>query len=210
VRYFANPSTARVREAMTAGRLGLIATPRQGNRHLPGVTWCADTGCYGRGYPGDERWLAWLARLSEHAPQCAFALAPDVPGDAAATLARSRPWLAAIRDLGYPAGYAAQDGQEHLPVPWDECDVLFLAGSTEWKLGPHARRLAAEALGRGKTVHMGRVNSLRRLHYAQQIGCSSVDGTYLTFAPDTNLPILLRWLDTLHASAAPTPTGAPR
>jgi hypothetical protein len=27
------------------------------------------------------------------------------------------------------------------------------------------------------------------------MGCHSVDGTYLTFGPDTNLPKLLGWLD---------------
>jgi hypothetical protein len=41
---------------------------------------------------------------------------------------------------------------------------------------------------------MGRVNSLKRLRYAEMIGCDSVDGTYLTFAPDENLPRLLGWL----------------
>lgn len=46
---------------------------------------------------------------------------------------------------------------------------------------------------------MGRVNSLRRLHYAVSIGCDSVDGTYLAHGPDTNLPRLLGWLRTLDA-----------
>lgn len=27
------------------------------------------------------------------------------------------------------------------------------------------------------------------------MGCDSVDGTYLTFGPDVNLPRLLGWLD---------------
>ena len=30
---------------------------------------------------------------------------------------------------------------------------------------------------RGKWVHMGRVNSTRRIRYAASIGCDSVDGT---------------------------------
>jgi hypothetical protein len=42
---------------------------------------------------------------------------------------------------------------------------------------------------------MGRVNSLRRLRYAADIGCDSVDGTYLAFGPDQNLPTLLTWID---------------
>ena len=30
--YFGNPSSQAVRDAMTAGRIGMITTPRQGNR----------------------------------------------------------------------------------------------------------------------------------------------------------------------------------
>jgi hypothetical protein len=65
-------------------------------------------------------------------------------------------------------------------------------------LGPAAADLAAEARARGLTVHMGRVNSLRRLRYAAAIGCHSADGTCLTYAPQQNLPRLLSWLDQVN------------
>jgi hypothetical protein len=42
-------------------------------------------------------------------------------------------------------------------VPWDAFDVLFLGGTTDWKLGPAAADLTAEARRRGLVVHMGRV-----------------------------------------------------
>ena len=42
--------------------------------------------------------------------------------------------------------------------------------------------------------YMGRVNSNRRLVYADAIGCDSVDGTCLCFGPDTNLSKLLGWV----------------
>jgi hypothetical protein len=194
MRYFANPSTPRVREAMTTGLIGTIITPAQGNRLPAGASWCADNGVFGGKYPGDGPYLAWLAARAHHAADCAFAVAPDVVGDAAATLARSVPLLAPIRALGYRVALAAQNGLEHLDVPWDAFDVLFLGGDTAWKLGPAARRLAAEAKLRGKQVHMGRVNSLQRLRYAAAIGCDSADGTFLAFGPDVNLPELLGWL----------------
>jgi hypothetical protein len=178
---------------MTAGQLGYIDTPAQGNIRPPGVSWCADNGCFGKGYPGDEKWLAWLTKHAHEAATCLFATAPDVVGDAVATLERSAPFLPAIRALGYPAALVAQDGLEDLPVPWDTFDVLFIGGSTEWKLGPEARELVREAKARGKWVHMGRVNSIRRYQYAHSIGCDSADGTYLVFGPDVNLPKLLTW-----------------
>lgn len=160
---------------------------------MPGSTWCADNGAFNAAtYPGDDAWFAWLSRLDPAG--CLFATAPDVVGDAVATLERSAPWLPRIRAAGFPAALVAQDGLEHLPVPWGTFDALFLGGTTAWKLGAHARVLVAEARRRDVWVHMGRVNSERRLRYAQTIGCRSADGTYLAFGPDVNLPRLMAWV----------------
>lgn len=202
--YLANPSRGPVRDAMAVGAIGYIDTPKQGNRRPAGVTWCADNGCFGKGYPGDLAWFGWLEKNAHDAATCLFAVAPDVVGDATATLVRSLPWLPRIRTLGYPAALVAQDGLEGMDVPWDKFDVLFIGGTTEWKLGPHARHLAAEAKAHGKHVHMGRVNSLRRLRYADAIGCDSADGTYITFGPDVNLPKVLGWSDAVNNQAAIT------
>lgn len=191
--YLANPCGPAVIDAMQDGRIGFIDTPAQRNKRPAGLTWCADNGCFGKGYPGDEKWLGWLEKHAHEAASCLFATAPDVVGDAVATLARSAPFLPKIRALGYPAALVAQDGLEDLEVPWDEFDVLFIGGSTDWKLGAAARGLIREAKARGKWVHMGRVNSEKRYRYAHEIGCDSADGTYLTFGPKTNLPKLLTW-----------------
>lgn len=208
--FFANPCTPKVREAMRAGLLGMIDTPAQGNVLPGGVRWAADNGCFGNGYPGDDGYLDWLASRRRHAGRCAFATAPDVIGrgpdgglrpDAAATLDRSAPMLPRIRALGYRAALVAQNGLEDLLIPWRDFDALFIGGTTDWKLGPAVRALVAEAKWRGKHVHMGRVNSLRRLRYAHVIGCDSADGTYLAFGPDTNLPKLLGWLRDVHQPA---------
>lgn len=121
---------------------------------------------------------------------------PDVLRNAAATLERSAPVLPRLREAGYPAALVGQDGLENLVVPWDEFDVLFLGGSTTWKLSRQAWSLSREAIKRGKRVHMGRVNSYKRLLYAQEIGCDSADGTFLAFAPTRRL---LRILDRVQA-----------
>lgn len=194
--YFANPTAnPECHEAMADGVIGFIDTPRQGLRSVRanGVTWCADNGCFGKRFD-EAAWWEWLCANAVDADRCAFATAPDVVGDARATLERSRPWLAKIRQLGYPAAFVAQDGIEDIEVPWDEFDVLFIGGSTGWKLGSIARALVGEAKARGKQVHMGRVNSLRRYRYAESIGCDSVDGTFLTYGPTVNLPRLLGWV----------------
>jgi hypothetical protein len=180
---------------MRDGRLGAIITPKQGNRLEDAFpVWCADNGCFGKGYPGDGAWLAWLADLTPHAARCAFAVAPDVVGDAAATLERSLPFLPLIRGMGYPAAFVAQNGQDRLPVPWDEFDVLFNGGDDGWKLGEPMRRLAAEARVRGKRLHMGRVNSLKRMRRARADGYDSADGRCISFGPDIRLPEALGWV----------------
>ncbi|WP_394621280.1 hypothetical protein JNUCC0626_19945 [Lentzea sp. JNUCC 0626] len=211
--YFANASSPTVRAAMAAGEIGMMCTPAEGRSPAGARVWAADNGCYGQGYPGDVRWLKWLAKLQPYAGNCRFAVAPDVfdsvnmAGDAGATLAMSVPLLPEIEKLGYRPAFAAQDGTEDHPVPWDRFAVLFLAGSTSWKLGEPAAALAAEALHRGKTVHMGRVNSRKRWLIAERLGCASADGTFLAYGPDTNLQRMRRWsvttADTPPAGSTP-------
>jgi hypothetical protein len=200
VLYIGTPSGPDVRAAMAAGDLACMTTPAQGNRIPDGAEYFCDNGRFGKHYVGDVRWFEWLQRTVARygADRCLGAVAPDVPFDAAGTLAESLPWLARIRELGIPAAFAAQDGCDLLGVPWDAFDVLFIAGSTEWKTGPVAERLSREAKARGKWVHMGRVNSRHRLRIAEWFGCDSADGTYLAFGPDKNLGLLRGWLDELH------------
>jgi hypothetical protein len=194
VLYLGNGSSPAIRDAIAAGELGQMLNPRERTPLVAGGLWAADTGCYGQGYLGDAKWLAWLCGLQEHAARCLFATAPDVVGDAQATVERSAPWLPAIRALGFPAALVAQDGLENLPVPWSTFDYLFIGGTTGWKLSAAARDLAAEATARGLPCHMGRVNSYRRLRYAHAIGCTTTDGTYLTFGPEKNLARLRTWV----------------
>lgn len=199
--YLTGVSNPKVREyAASVDNLGLLSTPNS-NLNLDGwKLWAADNGAFNaKTYVGDDKWFAWLASKAEHADRCLFATAPDVVGDAQATLDRSLPWLPKIRGLGYKAAFVAQDGLEDLTVPWDAFDVLFIGGSTEWKLGGAAAALTAEAKARGKQVHVGRVNSYKRLRYSESIGADTADGTFLAFGPDKNLPRLASWLERLSS-----------
>ncbi|MFF8717548.1 hypothetical protein ACF07T_40050 [Streptomyces sp. NPDC015184] len=192
---------------MQTGLLACMTTPAQGNVIPDNALYACDNGKFGKGWPGASAWFAWLAETLDRygRERCLWALAPDVPTDAEATLAESAPWLEGIRGLGIRAAFAAQDGSEHGLVPWESFDVLFLAGSTAWKTGPAAHRLALQARSHGLDVHMDRVNSRRRLRIAQDFGCTSCDGTCLSFGPAINLPRLLAWMNELHA--APTAFG---
>lgn len=187
--YLATPSTEAVRSAMRDGRLGQMVTPNSGNRLEPGVQWALDNGCFSDAWSADR----WLRTLDRHAgkPGCLFAVVPDVVADAAATDDLWAKWSEEVTGRGYRAAYVAQNGCRAVPP---DAPVAFLGGDTAWKLGGEAAAVAADALGAGCHLHMGRVNSLRRLRYAFAIGCHSVDGTFLAFGPDRNLPRLLRFM----------------
>ena len=186
------------RTSLTIPNVGFMLTPAIKNRvDFDGVTWAADNGRFSapESYT-DTLFLHWLGERRGKGT-CLFACAPDVLGDASATLEMAIPMLGPIKRAGYAAALVAQDGLEHLPVPWWEFDALFLGGSTRWKLSEDAVALVDEAKRRGKWVHMGRVNSWRRVRYAASIGCDSVDGTLLKFAPNVLLPRLREWMENL-------------
>lgn len=115
-------------------------------------------------------------------PGCLFLAVPDVYlGDGVeahtATMESWREWQPFVSMSGFPLAFVAQIGATIENVPWGECDAVFIGGDTEWKLGAAAEGIVREAKRRGKHVHMGRVNSEKRIRYAREIGCDSVDGS---------------------------------
>lgn len=182
-------------ELVGTSGLGFILTPNMGNPVPARGPWAADNGCFTAHVPFDlDRYLAWLERWRPSADRCLFATAPDVVGDAAATWARSAPVLPQLRARGYRAALCAQNGIDPSVFDWNAFDCLFVGGDDAFKLAESTYALVAEAHARGKWTHMGRVNSARRFRAAFLSGYDSVDGTYLAFGPDTNLPKLQRWL----------------
>jgi len=181
--------------------VGWMTSPAKTNtNYARALTWAADNGCFAQGERFDTvRWLRWLADLAPHRGRCLFAVAPDVVGDAVGTLARSLPYLRAIRDLGYAPAYVSQDDADAHPIPWDQFGCLFVGGTDAWKLSERSWALCAEAKRRGKWVHVGRVNSFRRLRACRVSLADSADGTQLAYRPSETLPQLVRWLDALGA-----------
>lgn len=184
---------------MLTGTLGMMVNPtrQQGGEDAVisgGATWAIDCGAFAATYPGDDAYVEWLSRRPQISG-CLFAVAPDAICDHQRTYRRSARLIPRISELGFPVAFVGQNGARPYNVPWSTFDVLFLGGDDEWKLGPAARGLVEVARSLGKRVHMGRVNSRQRFRYAQEIGCDSVDGTFLVRAPRINLPRLRRWID---------------
>lgn len=194
MRYYANPVSHEVREAMRQGLLGFIATPAQGNKKEPGVDWCADNGCFSNKWNGDH-WWRWLDRQER---TMRFATCPDVVGNWNQTLRLFNKWAPRMTAAQIPVAVVAQDGATPQTIPWDDVSCVFIGGTTEWKLSATAESIVAEANRKQIWAHIGRVNSYKRLRWANDIGANSCDGTMLVFHPTICLERLLRWLSDLQ------------
>jgi len=178
-----------------------------------GMPWAADNDCF-QGLC-HRRYCLMLDRLhealiaandGERRGECwqgrpLFVTVPDAVADSRTTAHLWGVWAHAVRRRGLPLAFVAQNGcdRPNMSPPWREFDAVFIGGDTAWKLGPEARRIVRICKERGKHVHMGRVNTLRRLRYAESIGVDSVDGTKWAKWRDTYLGQGLRFLDRVPA-----------
>lgn len=234
--YLTGADTPETREAaLRHPGLGLLITPwtaHYADRTVPYSHIAVDNGVYteftskGQKPFSREKFLGLLDRLRknpEAAQKVLFAVAPDKVGDWRATVERSAPYYEEIHARGFPAAFSAQDGIEQNmdQIPWDDFEVLFIGGSTAWKLGydttgltdkqrdnptPKSMRgvplntgfieLLKEAKRRGKRIHVGRVSSTTRFDLsAYGLGSDTMDGTFILFGSRENTPKVLEWLD---------------
>jgi len=190
---------------------GVMATPSTQGPYAgiaEGRWWALDNGAYG-GFDAS----AFYAKGEELQPwreRCLFVVAPDVVGDALATLKLYRQWAHRAKRFG-PVAFVAQDGQEWLELPL-AFDWLFIGGTTEWKMGPGAKACIRRAKTMGKPVHIGRVNSVKRFRYFERLEVDSADGTFPIYEPDTAVrrltqcvaqPLLHGWLSCGHRRREP-------
>lgn len=157
-----------------------------------GMVWAADNDAY-NGFD-EVRYLKMMDKIAAY-PMCLFITIPDVLGDSDGTLRLFDQWKDRVKEYQLPIALVAQDGLKHSQVPWDEIDALFIGGSTHWKLGQTVVELVSAAKSKSKWVHMGRVNSNKRLHWATQIGCDSADGTGYAKFSNAMLPRAIEYLN---------------
>jgi hypothetical protein len=178
------------------GRVGQLFSPRPGRVPCGPFEFCPyalDNGRFSAGDTWNEadwfRMLDW-AKLSGFPPR--FALVPDVVGDRDGTLASWEQWRGPLSLYGWPLGFAVQDGMTPADVPCGAA-VVFVGGTTEWKW-----RSLPIWCARFPRVHVGRVNSWRKLWIAHDLGAESVDGTGWTrgnVLDSRKYPALLDYLD---------------
>jgi hypothetical protein len=183
---------------------GVLAQPRGANLSpiREGRKWAYDNDCFNGGF-NSWQWLATLQKLLPYRRSCLFVVAPDVVGNAVKTKAMWYEWLPALRSMKLPLAFVAQNGQGALDFP-EDASWLFVGGDDNFKLGDEGRKCVSRAKEKGMKIHMGRVNSLKRLRYAKSIGCDTVDGTFICFGKDKNTPKLTGMMRTvLHERQLP-------
>lgn len=154
--------------------IGQLIVPHAGNR-ITAPRWAADNAAFSDFDPVAYRRM--VERIAAHPTPPLFVAVPDVVGNAHATRHRFAYWYEYLRPYRLPLAYVLQDGEREARVPWALIAAVFIGGSTAFKVGAEARALVCAAHARGRWVHMGRVNTARRILYAQQIGCDSIDGS---------------------------------
>lgn len=163
------------------GRIAHLFSPgaQRGPFSDIGIEYAIDNGVFARGERWDEcaffELLDW-AKLSGHNPK--WVIVPDVVGDAIRTLRRWELYRERVADYGWPLAFAVQDGMTAADVP-AAADVVFVGGSTEWKWRTVAMWCDSfnGVARRCRPVHVGRVNTYRRLWRAHDAGATSCDGT---------------------------------
>src|ERR1700728_4871384 len=133
-----------------------LVTPLTGfNRQKEHDEFAIDNGAFA-GFRKQD-FLTILERESNARHLCRFVVVPDVVGDARRTLEVFDHWKYSL--TGWRLAFAAQDGIEHITIPWRQISAIFIGGTTEFKVGARAKAVIRAAQAMGKYVHVGRVNT---------------------------------------------------
>ena len=180
---------------------GVIRSPAGGGAKSiqEGRKWAFDNGAFTQVF-NPTKFFKTLDTLLPFYKTCLFIVLPDKVGDAEETLVLHQKWISEYRKYPFPVAFVAQDGQELLELPSDY-DILFVGGTDKFKLGRGARICCSKTT---KSIHVGRVNSYKRLLYsARTLKASSVDGTYYAVArrkdnPEIAKRTMIDWFNRLH------------
>lgn len=151
-------------------------------RPVDGIPYVLDNGAWGC-YMRRETWQLdpFLALVVAHGAGADWVVAPDIVAGGTASLDLSMSWLPQLLNLSRMVLIAVQDGM----VPNDVRGVvgqsvgIFVGGSTAWKLSS-LRMWGQLAREQACHMHVGRVNTARRIRLCQDAGADSFDGTSVT------------------------------
>ncbi len=180
--YASRTGSRRNLAAMAGAGIRLLATPQQLGRYPdahPPWAFMLDNGAFGEGGFQPDRFRTALHLLGRDADMIVL---PDIVCGGRRSLELSLDWMHRVLQvarhyvlLPVQDGMEPRDVRRYLDHP--ACQVgIFVGGSTEWKESTMRRwgDLAAEM---AVWMHVGRVNTGRRMSLAVAAGAHSVDGS---------------------------------
>ena len=188
--YAVRTGTRRTLEALRKTSWRLLITSGTELR-TEGFPYALDNGAwhaYQHGIPWDAH--AFTDALKRRGSNADWTVLPDIVTGGHASLTLSLQWMRRVLDACPYALLAVQDGltsDDVVPFLGERVGI-FVGGSTAWK---EATMPQWGTLGRriGCIVHVGRVNSVRRIRLCAMAGVTSFDGTSVTRYAKT-LPLL--------------------
>ena len=134
------------------------------------VTYAVDNGAFTEFHK--DRWLRLIEQAKQNKDKLLFVTMPDIVGSARRTSELFD--LFKIADI--PKALVLQDGIENVDIPWNELEAVFIGGTDRFKESRSALDCCRTAKMLDKWVHVGRVNTIRRLD--KFIGIAdSIDGS---------------------------------
>lgn len=111
-----------------------------------------------------------------------WVVAPDIVQGGLASLELSMAWLPRLLEQCARVLVPVQDGMEarHVEHIVGERVGLFVGGSADWKEATTLSTWGPLAAARGCWLHVGRVNTTRRVSICTAAGATSFDGTSIT------------------------------
>lgn len=134
-----------------------LRTPLTNYARAKDVPYGLDNGCF----KSFDR-VAWDRLLDQaEIDRPVFACLPDIVCDAQRTAELFQCFKQHTNSI--PRALVLQNGIERVTIPWDELAAVFVGGDDNFKTSPEAIRAARTAKMLGKWVHVGRVNTARRV-----------------------------------------------
>jgi hypothetical protein len=181
--------------ARETGRIGHLYSPGAERGPWPWFPYALDNGAFAawdskKNLWDETRWsvdawrrLIFWAEARQQKPR--WAIVPDVPGNAEATLERFDRFA---NEVPFLKALAVQDGMTVEQARALNPDVIAIGGTTGWKWET-VEMWAAEF----ERVHVLRCNSPDKLDYLEQLGVESCDGTGWNRGDRTQTEGLERW-----------------
>ena len=190
IAYASRTGTIRNLSALRAAGWRLLVSAA-GCLRSEGFEYALDNGAwsaYTQGRPFDDR--AFSVALRKMGRDADWSVVPDIVAGGHASLDLSLRWLRRVLDETPIAMIAVQDGMTPADVAGfvGQRVGIFVGGSTAWKLETMGQWAS---VGRecGAWVHVGRVNTARRIKACQIAGVNSFDGTSVSRFAKTIRPL---------------------